>query len=60
MDYFSRSALRIAANLVVSSWAYLLSIHSCLLDSLLAEFLESWIVMIDSYDKFFNKWLFFS
>ena len=33
MDY---SALRITANLVVSSWAYLLSIHSCLLDFLLA------------------------
>ena len=25
----------------VSSWAYLLSIHSCLLDILLAKFLES-------------------
>ena len=30
MDYFSRSALRIATNLVISSWAYLLSIHRCL------------------------------
>ena len=29
MDYFSHSVLRIAANLVVSSWAYLLCIHSC-------------------------------
>ena len=27
MDSFSRSALHIAANLVVSSWVYLLSIH---------------------------------
>ena len=32
MDCFSHSALRITANLVVSSGAYLLSIHSCLLD----------------------------
>ena len=30
MDYFSCSALCITANLAVSSWAYLLSIHSCL------------------------------
>ena len=43
MDYFSCSALRLAANLVVSSWAYLLSIHSCLLDFLLVEFLELWV-----------------
>ena len=27
MDSFGHSALRIGANLVVSSWAYLLSIH---------------------------------
>ena len=40
---FCRSALRIAANLVVISWAYLLSIHSCLLDFLLTEILESWV-----------------
>ena len=40
VNYFSRSALRIAANLVLSSWAYLLYVHSCLLDFLLAEFLE--------------------
>ena len=37
MDYCSRSALRIPANLIVSM-GYLLSIHSCLLDFLLAEF----------------------
>ena len=37
MDYSSPSALRLATNLVASSWGYLLSIHNCLLD-----FLESW------------------
>ena len=42
-DYFSRSPLRIAANLVVSSWAYQLSIHSWFFDFHLAEFLESWV-----------------
>ena len=45
VDYYSCSALRIAAIIVVISWVYLLSIHSCLLDFLLIEFHESWVTI---------------
>ena len=55
MDYISRSALCITANLVVSSWAYLLSIHSCLLDFLLTGFLESWLTLSWAYTYMSRK-----